>query len=333
MHDFFMKGCLRPHDDSMKVEQPSPPLTRPTMPERPIAPRPVRRFRVLLATLGFTAAAVAQAQGAPSTDLYVAPIQTVNGQRTIGPVEQITRRRGYDNQPAYAANGDVVYYTSQRDGHTDIHSYNLRNGASRPLFVAPTTDEYSAALTPDRQALSVIRVEADSSQRLWRFPLDGSDPMVLLPGIKPVGYHAWATDSTVLLFVLGQPATLQLANVRTGQSTVIARGIGRWLARAPGRAVIGVVRKPADATAMLAEFDIAIGTLRDRAPAMAGTDDYAWLPDGTILGAKGSALFQLAPGAREWIMVTDLAPQRITGITRMVVHPNGQELVFVANER
>lgn len=291
----------------------------------------MRPFRlVLAAVLAWPSAAAAQA---PSTDLYVAPLTVSNGQRAVGTPTPITRRRGYDNQPAFAANGDVVYYTSQRDGHTDIYSFNLRNGAARALFDAPVTDEYSATLTPDRQALSVIRVETDSAQRLWRFPLDGSEPTVLLPAIKPVGYHAWASDSTVLLFVLGQPATLQLANVRTGSAQVIERGIGRWLARAPGRAVIGVVRKPASGPAMIAEFDIASGQLRDIAPALEGTEDYAWTPDGALLGAKGAVIQQFDPGTRRWVPIADLSSAGITTITRMVVHPAGIELVFVANER
>jgi hypothetical protein len=277
--------------------------------------------------------ALAGAQPAPSTDVYVAPLVVRGGQRAVGTAEAITRRKGYDNQPAFAANGDAVYYTSQRDGHTDIHSYNLRNNASRPLFIAPVTDEYSATLTPDRQALSVIRVETDSAQRLWRFPLDGSEPSVILPAIKPVGYHAWASDSTVLLFVLGQPATLQYANVRSGASRTIASGIGRWLSKHPTRAVIGVVRKPAGQPAMIAEFDIATATLRDIAPVIDGTEDYAWTPDGALLGAKGSIIHQFDMVSRRWLPIGDLGPQRIRNITRMVVGPRGDELVFVADER
>jgi Tol biopolymer transport system component len=246
------------------------------------------RFPSLLARAALvTVPSLVVAQGAPSTDIHVAPLVMTNGQRTVGAAVAITRHKGYDNQPSFAANGDAVYYTSQRDGQTDIFSYNLRNNASRPLFDAPITSEYSAALTPDRRALSVIRVERDSTQRLWRFPLDGSDPSVLLPAIKPVGYHAWATDSTVLIFVLGQPATLQYANVRTGTSRVMASGIGRWLAKHPTRAVIGVVRKPAGQPAMIAEFDISTQTLRDLAPVLEGTEDYAWTPDGALLGGKG----------------------------------------------
>jgi hypothetical protein len=52
--------------------------------------------------------------------------------------------------------------------------------------------------------------------------------------VKPVGYHAWADDHTLALFVLGQPATLQIADTRTGTARVIARDIGRSIQRIPG---------------------------------------------------------------------------------------------------
>ena len=55
----------------------------------------------------------------------------------------------------------------------------------------------------------------------------------MLADVKPVGYHAWADDHTLALFVLGQPATLQLADTRTGKADVIARNIGRSLQRIP----------------------------------------------------------------------------------------------------
>ena len=55
----------------------------------------------------------------------------------------------------------------------------------------------------------------------------------MLENVKPVGYHAWADDHTLALFVLGQPATLQLADTRTGTARTIASDIGRSIQRIP----------------------------------------------------------------------------------------------------
>ena len=62
--------------------------------------------------------------------------------------------------------------------------------------------EYSATPMPGRNAVSVIRVERDSTQRLWSVPLDGSPGAVVLERIKPVRYHTWVNDKLLALFVL-----------------------------------------------------------------------------------------------------------------------------------
>jgi len=64
------------------------------------------------------------------------------------------------------------------------------------------------SFTPDGQHISVIRVEADSTQRLWRFTLDGRQPEIVL-------------------------------------ADVLARGIGRSLQPIPGRGTVSfVLREP-----------------------------------------------------------------------------------------
>ena len=35
------------------------------------------------------------------------------------------------------------------------------------------------------------RVEADGTQRLWKVGELGEGPTLVLPGVKPAGYHAW----------------------------------------------------------------------------------------------------------------------------------------------
>jgi len=82
---------------------------------------------------------------------------------------------------------------------------------------------------PDGKSISVVRVEADGTQRLWKFSLAGGGPSLILEDIKPVGYHLWVNDYTLALFVLGKPNTLQLVDLRSGKAEVIADNPGRIL--------------------------------------------------------------------------------------------------------
>src|SRR5438067_362841 len=117
-------------------------------------------------------------QVAPSTDIFVAPL-VVRGDRVeVGTPVNVTRRFGYDNQPAFSPDGRRLYYTSVRDSapapsQADIWQYDFASQRSTRV-TATSESEYSATPTPDGHAISVVRVERDSTQRLWRFPLDAS---------------------------------------------------------------------------------------------------------------------------------------------------------------
>ena len=65
----------------------------------------------------------------------------------------------------------------------------------------------------------------------------------MLADIKPVGYHTWIDSDQLALFVLGPPATLQLARVSTGKADTLARDIGRSLQRIPGGRLVSFVMR------------------------------------------------------------------------------------------
>ena len=150
-----------------------------------------------------------QAQARPSTDVWVVPMHQTGGEVHFGDPRNVSKRKGYDNQPGFTPDGHAVLYTViGDDGQADIWRYSLAGGRPRRITVTAES-EYSATATPDGRGFSVIRVEADSTQRLWRFPLSGfGGPSLVLERVKPVGYHVWVGEHTLVLFVLGRPATL-----------------------------------------------------------------------------------------------------------------------------
>ena len=115
----------------------------------------------------------AAAANPPDTDIFLAPLTTSDGSLSVGQAANITRTPGYDNQPAFLADGGALLFTSNRGGkQTDIYRYDLTSKQTTRVTNTPES-EYSPTITPDRQHKSVVRVEADGTQRLWRFTLDG----------------------------------------------------------------------------------------------------------------------------------------------------------------
>lgn len=266
---------------------------------------------------------------APETEIFLVPL-TVRGDTVrAGTPANVTRRAGYDNQPAFARDGRSVFYTSNRgDGHTDIYRFDLTTGRSSPVRRTIPESEYSAFPTNDGLAVTVIRVEADSTQRLWRLPLDSAEPRVMFPEIKPVGYFAQANDSTWALFVLGTPATLQLAYHGRGQGTVIARDVGRSLHRIPETGLVSFVQKGRQPWHVM-QLDPDTRRLDTLVALPARSEDVVWLNRAALLVGNGSELHLWRRDTAVWVRVADFGSV-LTNITRMAVSPDGQWLAIVA---
>jgi hypothetical protein len=190
-------------------------------------------------------------------------------------------------------------------------------------------------MTPDGKGISVIRVEPDGTQRLWRFDLSGANPLVVLTQIRPVGYHAWIDDDQLALFVLGKPSTLQHTRVSTGKAAVIAQNIGRSLHRIPRTSFVSFVHREAPDNVWIKQFDASTGAVTPLVRVVAGNDaaDVAWTPDGTLLMSARSKIFAWRRGDKDWREVFDGASQKLAAITRMAVAPDGRAIAVVVSER
>ena len=281
-------------------------------------------------------------QAPPPTEIYLASLSTQEGRLTMGKPENISNSPGYDNQPFFAPDGAGLLFTSARGSlksscgspQTDIYRYDLKARAVTRVTDTPEC-EYSPTVTPDG-GLSVIRVEADSTQRLWRFNADGKNPSLVLTDVKPVGYHAWLDDKTLALFVLGEPATLQIGRTATGKAEIVASDIGQSLLRIPSGGVSFVQQSGSGAERTLTVTRVAIQDGKPvtnvLTPAVPGARQahLAWTPDGTLLMAHDGALHAWRPGSVGWQRIADLTALGLRNVTRLAVSPQGDRIAVVA---
>lgn len=287
----------------------------------------------MLAVL-LTAAALAAQSAPPSTDIYLVRLRGPAGGAISDPPVNLTHRPGYDNQPAFTPDGRAILYTAiGDDGQADIYRIDLQSRASTRLTRTPES-EYSPTPMPTGGGFSVVRVERDSTQRLWAFSASGGSPVLLLPGIAPVGYQLWLDAHTLALFVLGSPNTLEIADTQTGTGRVIARDIGRSLQRVPGGARFSYLQHT-DSGWVLETADPAAA---DGAPARVarmprGADYVVWESPTAALTAAGTLIYRLdltAGAAARWAPIADFGEDGLRNLSRLALSPDGQWLAVVA---
>ena len=268
----------------------------------------------------------------PSSDIFIIELKTDQGKMKLGQPLKITNFVGYNNQPSFLPDGHGILYTSIRNKQADIYRYDIRSGATTQLTNTPES-EYSPTLMPDGKSISVVRVEADGTQRLWKFPIAGGQPSLILENTKPVGYHLWIDDHALALFILGKPNTLQIVDLRTGKAEVIAENPGRILRRIPHQNKFSFVHKISEREWTIKAFDLRTRTSASLVATLSNVEDYAWMPSGKLLMAKDSRLFAVIPlTGEDWQEVADFSGAGLKGITRIAVSPKGDRIAVVARK-
>ena len=312
---------------------------------------------------------VANAPRPPETEIFLASLSAAEGKLFVSTPVNVTNSPGYDNQPSFTPDGREILFTSGRviptapppapqglalrDGQTDIYRYDI--AARRISRVTQTPEsEYSPTVMADGAHISVVRVEADGTQRLWSVIPSGPkiELALVLADVKPVGYHAWIDERTVALYVLGErghPATLQIADTRSGKSEVVATAIGRSIQRMPTGEISFVQQeRAADGAAQTAtiKYMLDVGPSGQALPGSGirtgvlirpvanVLDPYlAWTPDGTLLMAVDATLYRWRSGEPNWTVVANLGALGLRNVTRLAVSPKGDRLAIVAEAK
>jgi hypothetical protein len=275
----------------------------------------------------------------PASDIYVVDVKKNHDFKTgadvltFGAPKKITDFVGYNNQPFFMPDGKSILYTSNRNKQTDIYRYDIQTGKTTQVTNTPES-EYSPTLMPDRKNISVVRVEADGkTQRLWKFPLDGGAPSLIIEDIKGVGYHVWIDDHTLVLFIVGgsgKPNYLEIYDTRTHKSEFIVENPGRVMRPVPGHNQFSFVHKISNDHWEIKAFDLHSHTSASLIATVPGSEDYAWLPDGRLLMAKDSKLLVVTPlTGKGWTQADDFAVAGVAGISRIAVSPRGDRLAMV----
>ena len=267
------------------------------------------------------------------SEIYLFDMKIKKGQVTITNPVNITKHKGYDNQPSFDADNALIYYSSfNDDGRSDIKAYNYKRKETKS-FTSTLEREYSPTLTPDKAFVSCIIQRENNAQDLGKYPMGGGEPEVIISNLI-VGYHAWMDNSNLALFVLGDTSTLHLYQLPTHKDIVVASNIGRSLHKIPGIRALSFIQKTAEKDWLVKKVDLSTQKISTLTKTIPGREDIAWTADGLIISSDGEGLFVFNPGKDlTWRKVdVKVGKDILKGVTRLAVSPDGEKLAVVVAE-
>src|SRR5258705_10663510 len=217
------------------------------------------------------------------SEIFLSDMKSENGQVFLSKGINITNHKAYDNQPFFHPSQPIIYYSCFNDSNrSDIKYYNYEKKETKNLTLTRER-EYSPTVTPDGNFISCIIQRDNGSQDLVKYPISGGKPEVLINHLK-VGYHAWAGEDKLLLYVLDDSIhnSLHYYYLDKNADTVIAENIGRSLHKIPGQNAMSFVQKISEKISVIKKFDMNTGIISTIVAALPGQDHFMWLQNGLM---------------------------------------------------
>lgn len=271
-----------------------------------------------------------------NTEIYLFDLQFDNGKIIISNPENISNRKGYDNQPFFHPSKPWIYYSSFDDSlRSDIKVYDMETKKSWN-FTDTRVREYSPTVTPDGKFISCIIQKDNGEQNLSKYPIGGGDVVDIIDDMI-VGYHAWIDEESLILFVLGEPHELRTYNVRSAKSNIVTKDIGRSLSKTSGNLQGCFVQKSIDEWSIM-KVDIQTYKIEKICSTIEGREDFVWLNDEIILMNDGFQIYyKNVEVGDEWKKVEydfELGSRNefMKDLTRMAISGDGKRIAVVVGE-
>lgn len=250
--------------------------------------------------------------------------------------EGAIHRSHYLSQPEFSADGKLLLFTEQTGAEplaTDIHFLEIRGDQKHPKSLKATPfGEFSATVYAD--AYSVVRVEADGTQRLWQ--ISPTAEKLLLPEVFGVGYHAWGAANDLMLFLLENATQPNRAVYRdnAGKITELLPNPGRSFVynKAEDWFYFTAPAKGAAAETPLHLWRYRAGQAQAEMLALLPESgkDLAFTPQGQLMVSAKTQLLAWQGG--KWQPWLDLTKHCDGVISRFKFNPTNTQLAFVCEK-
>ena len=270
------------------------------------------------------------ATGYPATEIYLLDIQKKGsnfGLAKNAKLVNVSNNKGYDNQPGFIEEiNSIVYVSSRNNKPTDVYMYNLETAVTRQ-FTNNEDAEFSPKITPDGKFISVVK---GGEQNLTRISLDGSLTEKLHTSKDSIGYYSWLNTNEIAAFLLTNPITLKIINIKNKTEQYIGDSIGRSLFKYDDEVMVCRTLHSGNWVTLVDRK----GNYTQLIQLPKDTEDFYLTDDGWIFSSNGSNLIycNVKKADKGWQVLADLKGMGVSKILRLAVNRKKDKLAFVTNE-
>lgn len=266
----------------------------------------------------------------PETDIWLFKLEKKEGKYVYSNPLNITNRIGYDNQPAFSADGkSILYACIDSTNQSDIYQYQVGKKVNINLTKSKVS-EYSPTLMPDGKGFSCVVVEQDSAQRIWMYNLDGSFNQILFQTTDSIGYHTWLNTDTLLYYKLTEPHSLRAVSKIEDREAWICDKPTRAFKKTniPNQFIYGVEK---DSVMEYWVYNVLLKESNLYAKHESSSEDFIWHPELGLIKSEGSEVIRYNAVSKQWEIVFSFSSVGIKKITRFVFDSKNKQLAIVSN--
>ncbi len=261
------------------------------------------------------------------TDIFGFDITTEGESITLTNQINISNSEGYNSQP-YFLGKDVLLYAGNVDGNTEIIQYT--RGKKKVFNTTTSGGEYSPQPIPGERAVSAVRLDTTGYQRLYRYmPRSGTSIEIIKNAV--VAYYTWADKNTIVSAdIVGQNLELVIHNIKNGNSENLEIKVGRSFHKIPNTDLVSFIDKTSEKW-IVKSLHLKTKAIEEIIPLIDGSEDIAWLPDGSLLATKENTIYIKKTSKNNWESLVSFNNDNLKNLSRIAVSPDGSQIAVVSS--
>lgn len=285
--------------------------------------------------LSFSLNAVCQStvKLAPGTEVILYEIVKEKDGVTLKFIDNISKAKGYDNQPSFAPDSKSVLFVSARDGEQmDIYQYHIEAKKIEQLTNTPE-NEFSPMMEKRMNSFTAVREGGEPFQSVHRYPYKQPQNVKsewAVSSQTPIGYYAFNENGIAVGWARWANSIYIFKPNEEFATFVVGHALPSKPLLIPNTGTFSFVHRQADDLAWIKSIDVTSRAVTPIAPIFSGNIDYAWTAEGVLLSGKESQLHYWDTKNQLWKFWADLSRDNIFDISRLAVSPDNRYLAVVA---